>query len=93
MLLRKIMLAIARIIQAMGGATSTQPAGHAPQARTTRTGKAPSVSVATKQLASKSVKRKPSVAKPITAVKSRKPASKPAPITSGKHGRPRKTPA
>jgi hypothetical protein len=84
---------IARIIQAMGGATSTQPAGHAPQERTIQRGKAPSVSAATKQPASKSAKRKPSVAKPTTAVKSRKPASKPAQTTSGKRGRPRKTPA
>jgi hypothetical protein len=93
MLLRKIMLVIARITQAMGGATSTQPAGRAPQGHTTQTGKVSSVSAATKprpQPASKSAKRKPSVAKPTTAVKSRKAAPKPAQTTSGKRGRPRK---
>jgi hypothetical protein len=91
-----IQRAIARITQAMGGATLTQPAGHAPQEHTTRTGKAPSVSAATKrqpQPVSKSAKRKPSVAKPTTAVKSRKVAQKPAQTTSGKPGRPRKTAA
>ena len=87
---------IARITQAMGGATSTQPAGRAPQGHTTQTGKAPTVSAATKprpQPASKSAKRKPSAAKPTTAVKSRKAAPKPAQTTSGKRGRPRKTAA
>lgn len=88
-----IQSAIARIIQAMGGATSTQPAGPVPQGRTTKPGKAPSALAATKQPASKSAKRKPSVAKPTTAAKSRKPALKPAQTTSGKRGRPRKIPA
>jgi hypothetical protein len=91
-----IQRAIARITQAMGGATSTQPAGHAPQGRTTRTGKAPTASVATKrqlQPASKSPTRKPKAAQPTSAAKSRKPASKPAQTTSGKRGRPRKIPA
>ena len=89
-----IQRAIARITQAMGGATSTQPAGHALQEPTTQTGKAPSVSADTNlqsKPASKSPKRKPSVAKPTTAVKSRKAVPKPAQTTSGKPGRPRKT--
>lgn len=93
MFLRKIMLVIARITQAMGGATSTQPVGHVSQEPTTQTGKAPSVSAATKQPAKSKPKRKPSVAKPTTAVKSRKAAPKPAQTTSGKRGRPRKTAA
>jgi hypothetical protein len=93
MLLRKIMLVIARITQAMGGATSTPPAGRAPQGHTTQTGKAPTASAATKQPVQSKPKRKPLAAKPTTAVKSRKTAPKPAQTTSGKRGRPRKTAA
>ena len=96
MFLRKIMLVIARITQAMGGATSTPPVGHVPQEPTTRTGKAPSASVAINprpRPASKSAKRKPKVAQPTLPAKSRKPASKPAQTTNGKRGRPRKTAA
>jgi hypothetical protein len=93
-MLKLIHRAIARITQAIQDAMSTQPAGHAPQDRTIQTGKAPSVSAATKrqpQSAQSKPKRKPSVAKPTTAVASRKVAPKPAQTTSGKTGRPRKT--
>jgi hypothetical protein len=91
-----IQRAIARITQAMGGATSTQPAGRAPQGHTTQTGKAPTASAGTSlqsKPASKSAKRKPKAVQPTTAVKSRKVVSKPAQTTSGKPGRPRKTAA
>jgi hypothetical protein len=87
---------IARIIQAIGGATSTPPVGHVPQERKVQAGKVSSVSAGTKrqrQPASKSAKRKPKTVQPTTAAKSRKPASKPAQTTSGKRGQPRKTPA
>jgi hypothetical protein len=89
-----IQRAIARITQAMGGATSTQPAGHAPQEPTTKTGRAPTALTGTSlqsKTASKSPTRKPKAVQPTTAVKSRKPVSKPAQTTSGKPGRPRKT--
>ena len=95
---KQIRSVIARIIQAMGDVISTPPVGHVHQEPKTRAGKASSVSVDTSlqplhpQPASKSAKRKPSVAKPTTAVKSRKAAPKPAQTTSGKPGRPRKTP-
>jgi hypothetical protein len=89
-----IQLAIARITQAMGGATSTQPAGHAPQVRTTQTGKAPSVLVGINpQLlhVQSKPKRKPKVAQPTSVVKSRKAALKPAQTTPGKLGQLSKT--
>jgi hypothetical protein len=89
-----IQRAIARITQAMGGATSTQPAGHVPQEPTTQTGKVPTALTGTSlqsKPASKSAKRKPKAVQPTTAVKSRKAAPKPAQTTSGKPGRPRKT--
>jgi hypothetical protein len=94
---KQIRNVIARIIQATGDVISTPPVGHVLQAPKTQAGKVSSVSVDTNlqplhsQPASKSTKRKPSVAKPTTAVKSRKAVPKPAQTTSGKPGRPRKT--
>ena len=44
------------------------------------------------QPASKSQTRKPKAVQPTTVAASRKPAQKPAQTTSGKRGRPRKTP-
>jgi hypothetical protein len=95
MMFKLIRRVIARITQVMGGATLTQPAGRAPQVHTTQTGKAPSVSADTNlqsKPASKSPKRKPKAAQLITAAASRKAEQKPAQTTSGKRGRPRKTP-
>jgi hypothetical protein len=96
MMFKLIQRVIARITQAMGGATSTQPAGHAPQGRTTRTGKAPIVSAATKpqpQPASKKPKRKPSLVQAGTTAQSRKPKQKPAQQTFGENGLQAQTPA
>jgi hypothetical protein len=89
-----IQLAIARIIQAMGGATSTQPAGHVPQGHTTRTGKVPSVLVGINHQplhVQSKPKRKTKVAQPTSAVKSRKAAPKPAQTIPGKLGQLSKT--
>lgn len=82
---------IARIIQAIIDVISTPPVGHVHQERKIQAGKASSVSAATKQPVKSKPKRKLSAAKPTTAVASRKAEPKPAPTTSGKRGRPRKT--
>ena len=89
-----IQRAIARIIQVMGGATSTQPAGHAPQVHTTQAGKAPTALAGTNlqsKPASKSAKRKPRVAQLTKAVASPKQKPKAAPAKSGATGKPSAT--
>ena len=91
-----IQRAIARITQAIHGATLTQPVGHVPRGRTTQRGKTPSVlaDINPRPLpANKSAKRKPKAAQPTLVAKSRKPASKPAQTTSGNRGKPHKIPA
>jgi hypothetical protein len=73
--------------------TVEQPSPSAKPLRAKRTQASPQFVSNPRQPASKSAKRKPSAAKPTTAVKSRKAAPKPAQTTSGKRGRPRKTAA
>jgi hypothetical protein len=73
--------------------TVEQPSLSAKPLRAKRTQTSPQPVRNPRQPANKSPTRKLKAAQPTTAVKSRKPASKPAQTTSGKRGRPRKTPA
>jgi len=99
--MRNLITAIARLLgfQTQSSETPAQPtptAGPAPQVRTRKAGNKLSAPTTKPRRQSKSATKKPSskpkAAPSTSAAKSRKPASKPAQTTSGKRGRPRKTP-
>jgi hypothetical protein len=99
--MRNIMRAIARLLgfQTQPLETPAQPtptAGPASQVRTRQAGNKRSAATTKPRPQSKSATKKPSskrkAAPSTSAAKSRKAEPKPAQTTSGKRGRPRKTP-